>query len=85
MEQTKTKERIVYDKLLVHYNKGSTKQIECECGKVITMNRLEKHLESKTHKFLIYYKQRAENSETQKPVEMEAIETNISTWQKVCG
>jgi hypothetical protein len=88
MEQTR--EREVYEKLLGHYNRGSTKQISCECGKIITQNILSKHLESKTHKFLNHYRKRAEDSEKNGSREiidpkLEPIDNSNTMWTKICG
>lgn len=68
-----------YEKLLKHYNKDVSEQITCECGKIVVKNMLKRHLESKTHQYLLYYKIKC--SEMKKVEEKEI--KRISTWNKV--
>ena len=87
-----TRDREVYETMVRHFNRGSTKQIVCECGKILTKKIHGKHLESKSHKFLMYYKNKAEKSENVSENEIEQTEgkqkkdkTNkgMTTWEKV--
>ena len=85
-----TRDREVYETMVKHFNRGSTKQIVCDCGKILTEKIHGKHLESKSHKFLMYYKNRAEKSEneteTQQTEEKQKKDkTNkcMTTWEKV--
>lgn len=82
-----SRDRQVYETMVKHFNRGSTKQIVCECGKILTEKIHGKHLESKSHKFLMYYKKKAEESESgeQQKEKQKKDKTNkgMTTWQKV--
>lgn len=82
-----TREREIYETVVKHFNKGSTKQIVCECGKILTEKIHGKHLESKSHKFLMYYKKKAEESESgeQQKEKQKKDKTNkgINNWERV--
>lgn len=43
---------------LVNYFNQKTQQIECECGKTVSINRLDKHKETKLHERLMSLKMR---------------------------
>lgn len=80
-----TRQREIYEKMCNHYNRLSSEQKVCECGKIINKNIYEKHLKSKTHTFLLYYKKRAEESEQENPPQVEQDKPpNLSTWVKIC-
>lgn len=87
---THTKARNVYEKMVRHYNRTTSPQKVCECGKVINENIEKSHLESKTHKFLMYHKQKALESEKKleqgEQVELEEVvkPKHMSTWARVC-
>lgn len=79
-----TRQREVYEKMCAHYNRLSSEQKVCECGKIIRKNTYEKHLQSKTHIYLLYHKKRAEESEKENTQPQNEKPTAISTWNKIC-
>lgn len=83
-----TRDRKVYETMVKHFNRGSTKQIVCDCGKILTEKIHGKHLQSKSHKFLMYYKKKAEESEsgeqqTEEKQKKDKTNKGMTTWQKV--
>jgi len=80
-----TRDREVYETMVKHFNRGSTKQIVCDCGKILTEKIHGKHLESKSHKFLMYYKNRAEKTAESGSGEQQPGEKKkgMTTWEKV--
>lgn len=46
-----------YENLLRYYNKGVFQQVQCECGKIITENKLDTHKQSNIHNLLMRYKE----------------------------
>lgn len=46
-----------YDNLVKYYNRGVYQYVECECGKLITENKLKSHQTSNLHEMLMRYKE----------------------------
>lgn len=71
----------VYENLVKHYNRSHSPEKVCGCGKIVTEGTYERHLNSKSHQFLMYYKEKAEKNET--PEEYQERPKYKSTWDKI--
>jgi hypothetical protein len=55
------KNEMTYENLLKYYN-SDLERTTCECGKIVSTNMYEKHLKTKLHTTLLYYKNRFSNN-----------------------
>lgn len=46
-----------YDNLVKYYNRGVFPYVTCQCGKIITENKLKIHQTSNLHDMLMRYKE----------------------------
>jgi len=55
-----TKKYTTYDNLVAHYNRDVTPYITCECGKIITEKKMDKHKKTRLHDYLLKYKRQCQ-------------------------
>lgn len=72
-----------YERLLKHYNRQHSPEKTCFCGKIVTENTYDSHLRTKSHKFLLHYKQMAQEEEKKQEETEEEKKKNITTWDKI--
>lgn len=76
-----------YETMVNHYNRGVSKQITCECGKITFENHLEKHQTTGIHNILMFYKKQRDDIlngvlvDEPKPKKTKYL----SQWNKVNG
>lgn len=74
----------VYKNLVRHYNRSHSPEKVCHCGKIVTEGTYERHLNSKSHQYLMYYKEKAEKNETtEKQEQIKEKPKYKTTWDKV--
>ena len=71
-----------YENLLNHYNRRHSPEKVCFCGKIVTENTYDSHIRTKSHKFLLHYKQMAQEEE-KKQEETEEHKKQQSTWERI--
>ena len=59
------KKATTYDNLVKYYNRGIHPYTTCECGKIITENKLASHQSSTLHLLLMRYKEQCEKLKKQ--------------------
>lgn len=72
-----------YETMVNHYNRHISKQVTCECGKILNENQMERHLTTGIHKLLLYYKNQRDEMMKEGPKEEKQERKYLNTWDKV--
>lgn len=88
VKMVRPKDPKAYENLLKHYNKGISPHVTCECGKIVQEKQMEKHKQSNTHKYLLYYKEQCEElkkEQSEATVKKMDKSQGNSQWRRICS
>lgn len=72
-----------YEKLLNHYNRRHSPEKVCFCGKIVTENTFDSHIKTKSHKFLLHYKQMVQDEQNKDEERGEERKKHQTTWERI--